>query len=357
MKTIAAFIPVYKQPKNAASLASSLSAEEFEGSETVVMVDGETTPGIALALEQIRQLPRVRVIEGVPHLGKAAALYRAVAASRYDNIIVLDNDVALEPGVELFKGCSSLLESNDLVELPKAAVGKGPVAAMMKYEFLSNIIGTTIISRKTGRCPSMNGAAFAVRRKLFVELKGLSPIINDDTDFAARAMLAGARFTTDPSVRVLNEVPETPGEWLKQRKRWATGFGLWSTTYLPKLRKREPRISRDMALSSIPFAMPFMTTVLALVMAIIGPGRLGGGLGGTLIVVASFLAFLLYGSYFSHMARYYGQKFNWISYVFFALIYCPIWAISSTLGSFSVKLNRLPKLDWVYGASKQDKTP
>jgi len=357
MKTIAAFIPVYKQPKNAVALATALSAEAYEGSEVVIMVDGETTSEIAPALEKVRGLPRVRIVEGVPHLGKAAALYRAVAASSYDNIIVLDNDVALEPRVKLFENCSRLLESNDLVELPKAATGKGPVAAMMKYEFMSNIIGSMLVSRKTGKCPSMNGAAFAVRRKLFVELKGLSPIINDDTDFAARAMLAGARFVTDPSVRVLNEVPETPAEWLKQRKRWATGFGLWSNTYLTRIKKQDPKTARGMALSSISFAMPFFTTALALVMAIIGPGNLGGGLTGTLIVVASFVPFFLYVSYFLHMTTYCGQKFNVLSYLCFALVYSPIWAIASTTGCIAVKLNRIPQLDWIYGASKQKKTP
>ena len=353
MKTIGAFVPVYKQPKNAVSLARALSSEDYEGSEVIIMVDGETTPEIADALHKIRDTPRVKVIEGMPHWGKAVALYHAVESSNFDNIIVLDNDIALDAKVKLFENCSKLLEVYDLVELPKIGVGKGLVAALVKYEFISNIIGAMFASRKTSKCPSMNGAAFAVRRSLFMELKGLSPVIDDDTDFAARAMLAGAQFAIDPSVRVFNEVPETVTDWLKQRKRWATSFGLWSSTYLRKIRQYDAETLKRFILSSLSFAMPFLTTVLALVMCLIGPRNLGGGIIGITIVVGSFVPFILYAVHFSKVTLSCGQKVNWIIYVIFALIYSPIWAFAHGLGYISVKLNKVPKLDWVYSSSKQ----
>lgn len=348
---ISAFIPVYRQPKHLEALVRSLSAEDFHDSETIVVVDGETTPEIASALEAVRRLPRVKIVEGVPHLGKAAALNRAVASTSSGSLLFLDNDIRVEPGIELFRGCSRLLETCSLVELPKAGAGKGPVAAMMKQEFLANLVGTKIIVNRSGRSPSMNGAAFAVRRSLFRRLDGFAPTINEDVDFAARAFLAGARFGLDPSTRVLNDVPETLAEWYRQRKRWSINFGLWTNTYLSKFKKEAPAIARSQNISSLIFGMPFVTALVAVIAVFVGFVTHGGEFRGIFVGLSGIAAFWLCGSYFAKEAKYFGQKFSWISYLFYSLVYCPIWAISSIIGTIVVRERGVPEMDWKYEQS------
>lgn len=349
--TISAFIPVYQQPKQLEPLVRSLSAEAFPDSETVVVIDGETTPEISVALNAIRALPRVRIVEGNPHWGKAEALNRAVAQSDSSLFLFLDNDVIAEPGVRLFEGCVAMLRSADIGELPKAALGRGPIAAMMKLEFLSNIAATRILVEKIRRCPSMNGAAFAVRRSLFVVLDGFAPVVNEDVDFSARAFLSGARFGLEPSLHVLNEVPETPAAWLRQRKRWAVSLGLWNATYMRRFAAEAPETANGLLLSSLAFPMPFVAAVAALAAIFRSATIQGGGVAGAMPAVLGVVLYVLCGSYFAREAKYFGQPFSWVAFVPYSLLYLPIWAISSAIGSLVVRLSGVPDMDWKYTSS------
>jgi cellulose synthase/poly-beta-1,6-N-acetylglucosamine synthase-like glycosyltransferase len=275
-------------------------------------------------------------------------LNRASRFCRSDKFIFLDNDINPIPGVDIFAGCSAMLEASDLVELSKEAVGEGPIAAMMKHEFLVNLWGTRIFVDGTGRNPLMNGAAFAVRKSLFRQLGGFAPVINEDIDFAARAFLENARFGIDPALRVQNDVPSSPADWLSQRKRWAISFGLWNATYARKLREKAPETARFRASATTIFYLPFLTATAAFTSIIIGLSERRESQFG-LFTASSVAAFLIVGLHCAKEAKYFGQEFSWISYVFFSLVYCPIWAISSVLGIAVVALKGVPEMDWEYG--------
>ncbi|MFZ2636125.1 MAG: glycosyltransferase family 2 protein [Rectinemataceae bacterium] len=350
--TISTFIPTYATPKRLESLARSLSAESCPDSEIVIVVDGATTPEIGAALESVRSLPRVRIVEGNPHLGKAAALNRAVAGSDASLLVFIDNDVLVAPGVALFEGCIRMLESSDIGELPKTGLGRGPVAAMMKLEFLANLAGTRVVVNRTGRCPSMNGAAFAVRRELFLELGGFAAVVNEDLDFSARAFLAGARFGLDPSLRVLNEVPETPAAWFRQRRRWAVSLGVWNDTYLARFRKDAPGATSGLVLSSMVFPLPFVAAVAAIAAAIVGYGLSGPGIPGFLIGLSGLSLYAFSALYFAREAKYFMQPFSLVAFVVYSLVYLPIWGISSLTGILIAKTRGVPEMDWKYSNSK-----
>ena len=200
MPKIAAFIPVYKVPKRAVSLVQKLSAEAFPDSCIYVVVDGETTPEIASALTQICGLPRVVIVEGNPHWGKAVALNHAVASVQVENLVFFDNDITVPDDITIFGTCVSLLQHYDIVEMPKEGVGKGLLAAMGKFEFLANIIGAKVYADIVGQCPSINGAAFCVRDELFDRLNGFAGVVNEDVDFAARGLTIS--FLRRPRVSV-----------------------------------------------------------------------------------------------------------------------------------------------------------
>lgn len=350
MDRIAAFIPVYRHPKQLAKLVENLAAEQYPGARIVVVVDGESSPEIDAALAPFRSLPCLQVIEGQPHLGKALALDAAVASGDWEQLVFMDNDIILEAGQAIFSGCAHLLDTNDILELPKLGHGAGFVPEMMKYEFMANIIGSEYLAKRISRCPSMNGAAFAVRRELFERLGGFRPIVNEDTDFAARAFLAGAKYGIDPVLRVGNELPHGVGEWYRQRRRWAVSIGLWSQHYIPEFRKAFPRLAGKLGLSAASFALPCLAALLGVAASI------SAAVGGTGWVgfAAGWLPFLVCGFWFSRTLRRYHQGFSWPSFLAYSLIYSPVWAIASTTGALVVRFRLVPDLDWTCAAPEKD---
>ena len=357
MPKIAAFIPVYKVPKRAVSLVKKLSAEAFPDSCVYLVVDGETTPEIASALTQIRDLPRVTIVEGNPHWGKALALNHAIASVQVENLVFFDNDITVPDDITIFATCLSLLQQYDIVEMPKEGVGKGPLAAMVKFEFLANIIGAKVYADIVGQCPSINGAAFCVRRALFDRLNGFAGVVNEDVDFAARAYLAGARFGIEPSLHVYDDVPETISAWYKQRKRWAVNVGLWGKAYVGKFAHVSSKSRLGMALSSIVFPLPLVTGIFAALslddLVFLKPVNVGG-LVLPLLGLASFVACSVW---YKHLAKKFGQGFSFLFFILYSFIYLPVWGASSAIGTVMARLDKIPPLDWHYVSPSSNQPP
>jgi GT2 family glycosyltransferase len=356
--TITALVPVYREPKRAADIVRTLAGEARPEARIVVVVDGDGNDSIAAALAEIRQLPGVRIIEGQPHLGKAEALNRAVRLAgadrgvdgdaEGDGLLFIDNDIEIPAAAGLIARTEAMLAERDIAELPKVGRGEGLVAAMCRYEFLSNILATEYLARKAGRMPSINGAAFAVRRSLFEALGGFSAIVNEDMDFAARAFLEGARFGFDPAMTVGNRVPETAEDWLRQRKRWSINSALWSATYVEKVIQSEPGLRPQLGISGLLFPLPF----LALLAGALIPGLAvdfshGGALATTLAALGgAALAFAPVAALFARASRRYASPFGLVGFFAYSAIYLPIWGVASLSGMISVAFGKLPDLDW-----------
>jgi cellulose synthase/poly-beta-1,6-N-acetylglucosamine synthase-like glycosyltransferase len=353
-KKVAVFIPVHEIPKRAAEIASTLSAEGYDEGQVLLVVDGETTTEISEALDPIRGLPGVTVVDGRPHLGKAEAINRAVREQGSEFLLFLDNDIELPSGTPFLELTAGILEQNDIAELPKAGRGRGPVAAMETYEFLSNVVATEYLAARTGRVPSLNGAAFACRRSLFDRLGGFRTVVNEDTDFAARAFLASARFGFDPAMTVGNEVPETPAAWLKQRRRWSLNMALWSMTYMDGIMRHDPELRPALSVSGLLFPLPLLALLAGALLPLI-PADIYH-LRGAAAAAASFLGLiLLFGPvamFYARKSRQYGSHFGLPSFTAYALIYLPIWGLASALGVLGIASGKLPELDWKHDPSK-----
>ena len=360
---ITALVPVYREPKRAADIVRALAAEARPEARIVVVVDGEANESIAEALAGIRQLPAVTIIEGRPHLGKAEALNRAireaddVREADGEGLLFIDNDIEVAPGAGLLARTEAMLADRDIAELPKVGRGRGPVAAMGRYEFLSNILATEYLARKAGRMPSINGAAFAVRRSLFEELGGFNAIVNEDMDFAARAFLAGARFGFDPAMTVGNGVPETAEDWLRQRKRWSINSALWSATYVEKVMQSEPGLRPHLGISGLLFPLPF----LALLGGALVPGLAvdfahGGALATALAALGgAALGFAPVAAFFAKASKRYGSPFGLAGFLAYSAVYLPIWGVASLSGMISVAFGKLPDLDWKHDTAADGK--
>jgi cellulose synthase/poly-beta-1,6-N-acetylglucosamine synthase-like glycosyltransferase len=345
---IAALIPVYAEPKGLQSICRRLAEDPYQDKEIVVVVDGETSPSIASALEAVSALPKLRCIQGRGHLGKAQALNRAALETEADAILFLDNDIFL-PKQERFLGIlADLLERRDLVELPKVGVGEGFLAEMMKLEFLSNIHSAEGMAGGFGACPSMNGAAFAIRKSLFEELGGFSGVINEDMDLAARAFLAGASFGFIPELAVGNAVSESSRDWGHQRKRWMTNNVLWTSSYLGPCLKSSPEAAGALLANSLRFASPWLALSLGALPAGIVASLLASpshwiaaagilGAGGLWSISAADL---------DRCAQRYGTELDLGAFAAYTFLYMPLVALANLGAWVAIGLRGIPKLDW-----------
>lgn len=345
-----ALIPVYSTPRNLVETVGALASEKYRDAEIVIVVDGETTPEIAVALRTARGMPGVRIIEGREHLGKAAALNNAVAETESDGILFLDNDIIVEPGKRMFHECARILERCDIAELPKLGSGRGILASMAKCEFLANVIATDFLVSRRARCPAMNGAAFIVRRSIFREVGGFRSVLNEDMDFAARAFFLGARAKFEPSLTVKNAVSESFGLWFKQHRRWAINSPLWAQVYMPRFKREAPEFMPDLMKSGFILPMPFFAVCAAIALQFVpGPENLAGR------IFAALAGAGLYGwvaSLFSAGARKFGTRLSLPAYVLYSVFYLPIWGFAYCLGLISVVTRNIPDLDWKHAEAE-----
>jgi cellulose synthase/poly-beta-1,6-N-acetylglucosamine synthase-like glycosyltransferase len=251
---ITVVIPVFEQPKHLEKMLSRLLSDAYPHKQIVVAVDGPRTPEITAALEPFRG--RVKVDGDGQHLGKARTLNRAAKSVTTDVLVFLDNDLTLSPRPDMLKRLAEDMELYDLLELPKQAVASNWLSDLVAFEFLDNAITAWLFKHLAGHCPGMNGAAFAVRRDLFLRLGGFRRVIDEDSDFAARAFHEWARFGFDLELQVQTEVPLTLTDWFHQRQRWALNNLFWVKENLPGVTRRALQSPR-LFLTFLIFILPF----------------------------------------------------------------------------------------------------
>lgn len=352
---IQAFIPVYQHPKRLVESVRVLSAEDHPGSEIVVVVDGLTTPDIAQALDVIRETPRVRILEGRPHLGKAAALNGAVLESDCEAVLFLDNDIILPQGMHAFQLCESLMADCDIAELPKLGQGDGILASMVRLEFLVNVVATDYLIGRKGRCPTMNGAAFLIRGSLFRQIGGFRPVVNEDMDIAARAFFSGARSGFDPALTVRNDVPESFGFWFRQRRRWTINAPLWAQVYMPRIQRENPEMLPFILKSGLVFPLPFIVACLCIILNLLPSPVVAMNLPWRVFTaLLSLVIFMRTETWFASGARKYGTYFKLPAYILFSLFYLPVWGVAYAMGWLSVFSGKLPELGWKYDGKAEE---
>lgn len=363
---LTAVVPVYRDPKRAGDIIRKLLANDYPYLEIVIVVDGKTNPAIEEALDPYRE--RIRIHYNQDRLGKSASLNRIAAGLRTDVILFLDNDILLPEDPGFVAKVAEVMQDCDISELPKEAVAVSLISKMMRYEFLGFAMTTYVLSKLSGRCPSMNGAAFAVRKEFFDKMGGFNQVINEDMDFAARAFRQGARFSYNPRLKVKNEVPVTVAEWLKQRKRWALNNILWLRNNFRLLVTHFFK-SFSFFISAILLLLPFFTYVLVFILMTrfhltaflpvlfmtaqhihMSAGLLLWLTQFDLIfvegLIPTLMGFLVSGLIYFGFAKFLRFRFNFLEYLLFYFIYSPIWLLANIIVWIGMALKIDIRVDW-----------
>jgi len=253
-------IPVYREAERLGELLEALLAPGWPPREIIVPVDSPDEELLRLVEEYDG---RVRFIVSLERRGKVAALNEAVSLARGRLVVFLDNDVVVEPG---FLGkVVEAMEGAEVGEIKKTARGRGLLARMVNYDYLTFGVACYLFYSRLGRCAGLNGAAFAMTLDALKELGGFKKCVLEDLDVGYRSYFHGLRFRYIYETGVTVDAPRSWREWLDQRKRWVIGTALWAKEYFFQLRRsarRNKLLSLMAAIALFP-AMLFPWIMLA----------------------------------------------------------------------------------------------
>lgn len=329
--------------------------DPYPEKEIIVCIDEPTEKSGSL----IEAYPGIIFRLSAERLGKVSALNAAVAESTGEYILFLDSDLEIRID-KLLERVAHELDKHELVELKKRVIRNSPISRIVSYDYLSENFTSYLFARFLHRCLGINGAAFAVRRGVFLKLTGFGHEICEDLDIAIRSWKAGVDFGYSEDAEVWNSVEPSLRVWLNQRRRWGIGLGNWLrdnwriliSTFirnpkiiLPALFILFPSLTIILQLFFLP--SPFSVRVIAVILLLLSSWAnifatptLIFGLGTVAVYALLLTAFFLgiYACVFYYFARRLGFAFNLLEFSFYFLIYNPLWlliAVSTLLGYLS----------------------
>jgi len=226
MVEISVIIPVYRESRLLPEVLDTLLNQKISPGlyEIIVIIDEPTE----YSLNLLRRYEKsVRLIVNKKRVGKANALNHAVSCSSGNILLFLDSDVTLPDDRDYFKRIIEEMKNTDVLDIKKEVIRNSFLSRMTYYEYVGFNIGSWFVSRFSGKCPAVNGSAFAVKREVLTSLKGFRKVIAEDLDLAVRAFIKNYRFKYTKRVKVCNSVHSNWKNWLVQRKRWSIGAALW----------------------------------------------------------------------------------------------------------------------------------
>lgn len=240
--TITMVVPARNAAETITALLQDLYAQEYDKrSVSVIVVDDASEDATA---EKVRSLmarwPQLRMLanDGV---GKKAAITTAVFATDAEWILLTDADARCGPG-----RLPALMEHvrrvpGDMVLMPVATDGEGPLGAMQGNEQAALMMCAAATALQ-GRPMLANGANMAFRRAAFMELRGFDGdryASGDDVFLVQRMRAAGKRvsYLLGRSAIVRVEAERGQRGFFQQRLRWSGKMrGVpWRSKWMPAL--------------------------------------------------------------------------------------------------------------------------
>ncbi len=257
MTEISVIIPVYKGSQLLPEILEKLTKERNIDKEIFVVIDEPDEHSLKLVEKFGKE---VNFIINRKRMGKATALNQAVNLSKGEILLFLDSDIEIGNRNFLRKVVEEIQDA-DILDIKKEVIKDSFLSKMTYYEYLGFNIGSFLCSKFIRKMPAINGSAFAIRKKVLMEIGGFRKVIAEDLDIATRAFLKNFKFKYSKKVLVKNYVHSKWKRWFVQRKRWSIGCALWVKEWYRELIKKcvkKPQI----ILPSLFFLFPSITLVL-----------------------------------------------------------------------------------------------
>lgn len=220
---VSILVPAYNEEVGIARCVESLATSRYAGAFEVLVVDDGSTDETADIVEQL-ELPGVRLLRQ-ENAGKAAALNRALIASRHEIIVTVDADTIFEPEtlahlVQRFHDPEvGVISGNTKIGNRSRLIGR--------WQHIEYVMGFNLDRRAyevIGATPTVPGAIGAFRRTALAQIGGVSgATIAEDTDITLDLGRAGWKVVYEPRARAWTEAPANLRGLYRQRSRWAYG--------------------------------------------------------------------------------------------------------------------------------------
>jgi cellulose synthase/poly-beta-1,6-N-acetylglucosamine synthase-like glycosyltransferase len=347
MPKISILVPVYRESEFLEPLLKNLLSDSFKEREIFVIVDEPTEKSLSLGK---KFMGKVYFLWNGERRGKVNVLNEVIEKSCGEVLLFLDSDVLIyeESGSFLKRIYDETIRA-DIVEVKKLIVRDSFLARIVAYDYLGFNLTSWFFSHRLGKCLGLNGAAFAIKRKTFIELGGFRKVIVEDLDIGTRSFFRGASYSFLEDIGIYTKAPSSWHVWLKQRKRWGIGGALWLKEYLRDLLgivKKHPSLLLPSLFFLFPFLPFFLFTVFTpdeLYMKIVYLSLLffstktslflppAAFTSTSLALMRSFMPLLgSLGTYF--FIFYWAAKkmkcpFNPLEFIFYYLVYSPLWLL------------------------------
>ena len=220
---VSILVPAHNEQVGIERAVRSLAGLRYAGELEVIVVDDGSTDETAAIVTRL-SLPRVRLMRQA-NAGKAAALNRALAASRHEIVVTVDADTVFEPGtlaqlVQRFREPGvGAISGNTKVGNRRGLIGR--------WQHIEYVMGFNLDRRMyevLGSTPTVPGAIGAFRRRALEDIGGVSgATLAEDTDVTLDIGRAGWHVVYEGRARAWTEAPSSVRALYRQRSRWAYG--------------------------------------------------------------------------------------------------------------------------------------
>jgi cellulose synthase/poly-beta-1,6-N-acetylglucosamine synthase-like glycosyltransferase/peptidoglycan/xylan/chitin deacetylase (PgdA/CDA1 family) len=234
---VSILVPAHNEAIGIERAVRSLVSSRYGGPFEVIVVDDGSTDATAVIVQQLRDGQRHQSVQGLEgehgpllllrqaNAGKAAALNRALAASRHDIVVTVDADTVFESDtlsllVQRFREPRvGAISGNTKVGNRRGLLGR--------WQHIEYVMGFNLDRRMyevLGCTPTVPGAIGAFRRQALADIGGVSgATLAEDTDVTLDIGRTGWRVVYEARARAWTEAPSTLRAFYRQRSRWAYG--------------------------------------------------------------------------------------------------------------------------------------
>ena len=209
---ISVVMPAYHAERGIVPSISSVLASTGVAVELIVVNDG-STDGTA---ESISCIKGITVVD-MPHTGKWAALNAGVARASHRHVATVDADTCLDR--HALQILSHALGTADAVAgCLLVANGDSVLGDLQAQEHLR----IAAYRRVAGSVDTISGPVAAFRRDVLERIP-FSPSPVEDFEHTVLLRGAGARIVYEPGAKAYTRMPDSIGDYLRQRVRWSRG--------------------------------------------------------------------------------------------------------------------------------------
>jgi cellulose synthase/poly-beta-1,6-N-acetylglucosamine synthase-like glycosyltransferase len=228
-------VPAHNEAGVIGSLLDDLSGQEYPPDRVhVVVIADRCTDDTVAAAQSAQVLERH---EGSDGKGAALAWHLAQAPLAHDeSLVVLDADNRVD--VDFLAGVADALDSGfdaaqAYVDTSNPDASWLTTASALSYWASNRMV--QLARHNLGWAPDLGGTGTAFAPTASWVLESASDVLTEDSEQAARLLLAGRRIAWLHEVRVYDQKPASVGVALRQRARWMSGRRSVSRLYRRKM--------------------------------------------------------------------------------------------------------------------------